>query len=94
MTGDQNVSVKLIITIHISGAQRLFDHPVLKRDRQNADENDIKEFSRNGDYSGKSISITYSECVSVEPRLNHAACKAHASYLWPLWLYHIYHIIS
>ena len=26
--GDQKVSVHLMITIHISGAQRLFDHPV------------------------------------------------------------------
>jgi len=28
LPGDQNVSVHLMITIHMSGAQRLFDHPV------------------------------------------------------------------
>ena len=28
VTGDQKVSVRLMITIHMSGAKRLFDYPV------------------------------------------------------------------
>jgi len=40
--------------------------------------------------SGKSISITYSECVFVT--LGTPACKTHAPYrhLWPVWLYSIF----
>ena len=50
----------------------------------------IEARSRNHCCSGKTISITYSECVCS---LSYPACKAHALYyivMWPVWLYHIF----
>jgi hypothetical protein len=43
--------------------------------------------------SGKTVSITYSECGFVALSIKHAMCMPN-SHLWPVWLYYIFHIIS
>jgi hypothetical protein len=62
-----------------------------EKDMQCTYKRNTEELSRNHCCSGKAISITYSECVSVGLVIRmQCACAILYCHLWPVRLYHIF----
>jgi hypothetical protein len=59
-----------------------------KQDRHCTKKRNTEARSRNYRCRGNAITNTLSESMSVA--LRYPACKAHASCLWPAWVYHAY----